>query len=110
MLALRRKINFAFAVLTPTPSVETIGVRLRDGEMRYVSWGGFVDRKMAEEKPGAKFVKLDVHEYTANYSGNPSWVRMHKGAFVRGCVVPYQNASGYVAYAVTTDGELLIVN
>lgn len=108
MLALRRKINFAFTVLSAIPAAESVGVRLRNGELRYVAWGGFQERGNIDDN-GVRFVKLDVYEYTMDLS-RPQWVRMHQGSYVRGCLVPHQNATGYVAYAMTLDGELLIVN
>lgn len=110
MVALRRKINFAFTVLTAAPSTDTVGVRLRDGNLRYAPWGGFAERKALENLKGLRWAKLDVYEYTLNANSKLPWVRLHAGAFVYGCLIPSDNAMGMAAYAVLDQGELVIIN
>lgn len=110
MVALRRKINFAFTVLTTAPSTDRVGVRLRDGSIRYAPWGGFVERKALEKLKELRWAKLEVFEYTLDANGKLPWIRLHQGAFVYGCLVPCDNAMGMTAYAVLDYGALVIIN
>jgi len=85
---------------------QTIGVRLRDGDYRKVSWSGFLSREQAANTPGAKAVKLQAKDYATK---NGRWIKIAGDEFLQGCLVPA--AKGRLkAYGVVCDGFPVIVS
>lgn len=65
MLAIRININMRNIVLTGEEK-EHLGVRLKDGEYRYLPWDGFMDIEKA--KTLGKPVKCKLSAYTTDES------------------------------------------
>ena len=83
MPALMRRLNYRHIILGRDTENETVAVRTRDGDYRYLPWLGFVDLDRALSIAGARPVKLQVMSVTAG-DGVGDWIRLRNGEHVQG--------------------------
>lgn len=83
-LILCRKLNHRNIELHHTSSGESVGVRRRNGEYRYVAWLGFLDRGEARER--GQPVKLLVTRVGRSTSHGTVWRDLATGQHVQGCL------------------------
>ncbi len=82
-----RRLNYRVIMLGPDTGGQTIGVRRRGGEYRYLRWLGFIDRSAAKQIPGAKPVKLEAHRITSESAFSSTWRDMVAGEHIQGYLV-----------------------
>lgn len=98
-MKIKRKLNYRLIELDEKPSGETVGVRLRCGDVRLVRWNGFIELRAAKEMIHARPVKLEIYAYTANDSLiGEKWEYLKADQHIQGCYVDG------VVYAVLVDG------
>jgi len=83
-LVLLRKLNHRNIELHHDTRGETVGVRIRNGEYRYLPWLGFVERDRA--KRIGKPVKLLVERVGHQGDFGTSWTDIGRGKHILGCL------------------------
>ncbi|MDP7597165.1 MAG: hypothetical protein QGI68_16610 [Pseudomonadales bacterium] len=95
MRAIRLRVNYRLDIYIQGDNTQ-IGVRLRNGDFRYLPWGGFVEESL--EGIGRP-VKLKVDAYTLNNSWNAEWTELTSREFLLGSVYE-QRAYAIVPFRV----------
>ncbi len=80
------RLNYRNIELHSDTKSESVGVMLRDGEVRHRHWLGFIDEADARLLPDAHPVLLNIARYR-NEDATVSWVDLPSGHFVQGCLV-----------------------
>jgi len=83
MPALRKTLNYRNIILNEFAEGETVGVRLRNGELRQVRWLGLISREEAKKAPHGRPVLLRVHSYQLT----TDWTSLGDDEYVQGCLV-----------------------
>ena len=83
-LILSRKLNHRNIELHHTSRGESVGVRRRNGEYRYVPWLGFLDRCDARDR--GRSVKLLVARVGRSTQHGTVWRDLEPGQHVQGCL------------------------
>lgn len=88
-LVLNRKQNHANVLLVDHPERrETVGYLLPDGEMRFVTWLGFLDRRAARTLPDALPVRLaNISRIGVQGGIHVAWEDLSDDKYVHGCLV-----------------------
>ena len=87
-LALLRRLNYRRIPLTDDATGESVGVLQPDGEVRFVRWMGFIERREARCAPGAKPVRLaDIAAVGRDEGPNRTWRSLKPDEFVHGCLM-----------------------
>ena len=102
---LLRKLNYRNIMLGNERTGETVGVLLRNGEFRYFTWLGFIEREKARSLVGGIPVKLEIAAYSMNADMPANWVDLdiESGQTIQGCY------DGFGVYAVTEHGVPRVV-
>lgn len=77
---------------------------LKNGDVQYVRWLGFISVDDAKELAGARPVKLEVTRYTDESGLGVNWIDVPNDQFVQGCLVE----SG--VFAVTNESVRLLLS
>lgn len=102
--ALVRRLNYRNIELYRDTRGETIGVYLKNGDVQYVRWLGFISVDEAKALDGARPVKLEVSRYTDEPGIGVNWIDVPSDRFVQGCLIE----SG--AFAVTSESVRLLLS
>jgi hypothetical protein len=65
---------------------ETVGVRQRNGEYRYVTWLGFISRDEAIHS--GRPVKLEISRMGYERGVSTDWIDVLAGQHIQGCLTP----------------------
>ena len=86
-LALLRRLNYRRITLTDDDRGEEVGVLLRSGEVRFVRWMGFMERREARTAADARPVRLaDIAAVGRDEGANRTWRDLSPDEFVHGCL------------------------
>jgi len=99
MLAIRIQLNKRNIVLHEDSSEYELGVRLKNGEYRYLPWSGFADIELA--KRAGTSVKCRVNAYTLNYEARARWIECDH---LQGCLVSMGASLLPKVFVVTRNG------
>ncbi len=109
MIVLRRQFNYKVIQLSEEPSAEVVGVLTKQGDYTYVQWGGFIKLATAKSYDTAKPVKLEISEYTLEYSIAADWTKVPPGKHVQGCLMSTPDGHSLRVYGITVDGAPRII-
>ncbi len=106
MAACYLKRNYRQIRLDEFTTGETVGVRLRNGELRYLQWLGFISRdnaRVLSSHQKAQPVLLDLYSYQPGDDPMAPRVVVDAGSYIQGCKVDAD------VYVVLEEGSPRIV-
>lgn len=80
-------MNFRKIALTEEPTMEEVGVYLRNQQLTYLNWKGFIDVEAARSIPNARPVRLDVTAYVASDEIGSPRIDLKENEYCQGCVI-----------------------
>ena len=83
-MLLRFRINYRNILLSEAGESESVPVKLKTGEYRYVRWRGFIGVEAAKQSQGTP-VKLQMTAYAVNDLAF-DWVELQPGEHIQGCL------------------------
>lgn len=98
MLAIRIRLNKRTLTLTDG-DVQDIGVRLKDGEYRYLPWAGFADIELARR--AGMPVKCAIVAYCIDHGMRNRWIEC---THLQGCLVAMNDSRGFRVFTVVRNG------
>jgi len=86
-MRLRRKLNYRLIDLCGDTTNELVGVRLVDGDYKFLPFSGFIDYFVAKGQK-VRPVKLQVYSYSCDEFVIPhNWKYVENGKHLLGCVI-----------------------
>lgn len=86
----KRKQNYRYIHLPVTATADSVGVKLKSGDYRYVLWSGAVEESALISVAGSKAVKVQLHAYSLPES-HFDWQYLDDGDYLLGYLLPGQS-------------------